>query len=146
MNSEFMQKIVELAKSVKVDIPVAALLAKDDEIIAVATNQKEQKNNATYHAEMLVIDEASKKLGRWRLNDCDLYVTLEPCAMCAGAIGWAQVRRLVYGANDPKRGYSLFAPQVLHPKCSVSSGILANDCQTLVQSFFIKQRVSASKL
>lgn len=127
------------------EIPVGCLVVCGDQIVGRGHNLTETLQDVTAHAEIQAITAAAQTLGGKYLNECTLYVTLEPCAMCAGAIGWAQVRRLVYGASDPKRGYSLLAPQVLHPKCSVSSGILANDCQTLVQSFFIKQRVSASK-
>lgn len=123
------------------EIPVGCLVVCGDQIVGRGHNLTETLQDVTAHAEIQAITAAAQTLGGKYLNECTLYVTLEPCAMCAGAIGWAQVRRLVYGASDPKRGYSLLAPQVLHPKCSVSSGILANDCQTLVQSFFIKQRV-----
>ena len=146
MNSGFMQKIVELAKSVEVDIPVAALLAKDDEIIAVATNQKEQKNNATYHAEMLVIDEASKKLGRWRLNDCDLYVTLEPCPMCAGAILNSRVDRVVYGSPDTRFGgcgttIDVITGNALKRAVQVTGGVLAEECLGTLKAFFQQMRL-----
>ncbi|MCQ2341050.1 MAG: nucleoside deaminase [Paludibacteraceae bacterium] len=122
------------------EIPVGCLVVCGDQIVGRGHNLTETLQDVTAHAEIQAITAAAQTLGGKYLNECTLYVTLEPCAMCAGAIGWAQVRRLVYGASDPKRGYSLLAPQVLHPKCSVSSGILANDCQTLVQSFFASKR------
>ncbi len=128
------------------EIPVGCLIVCGDQIVGRGHNLTETLQDVTAHAEIQAITAAAQTLGGKYLNECTLYVTLEPCAMCAGAIGWAQVRRLVYGASDPKRGYSMLAPQVLHPKCSVSSGILADDCQTIVQSFFASLRPLTSKL
>jgi tRNA(adenine34) deaminase len=96
--------------------------------------------DVTAHAEIQAITAASNNLGGKYLTQCTLYVTLEPCVMCAGAIGWAQIKRLVYAADDDKRGFSRLAPQSLHPKCSVSSGVLADQCRDLIQQFFKSRR------
>jgi tRNA(adenine34) deaminase len=100
----------------------------------------ETLSDVTAHAEILAITAAAQTLGGKYLTDCTLYVTLEPCAMCAGAIGWAQVSRLVFGAADKKRGYTTFAPHVLHPKCTVSSDILGEQCSQKISSFFQQKR------
>lgn len=122
------------------EIPVGAVVVSNGRIIARAHNLTEMLCDVTAHAEMQVITSAANNLGGKYLNDCTLYVTLEPCVMCAGAIGWAQVSRLVYGASDPRRGYSQLAPDALHPKAQVSSGVLADECQALIQDFFRKKR------
>ena len=98
------------------------------------------KDRVTAHAEMQAITSAAASLGGKYLTDCTLYVTLEPCAMCAGAIGWAQLARVVFGAGDEKRGYRRFAPQVLHPKTEVECGVLAGECIALMKDFFAKKR------
>ena len=122
------------------EIPVGAVVVSNGRIIARAHNLTEMLCDVTAHAEMQAITSAANNLGDKYLNDCTLYVTLEPCVMCAGAIGWAQVSRLVYGASDPRRGYSQLAPDALHPKAQVSSGVLADECQALIQDFFRKKR------
>lgn len=122
------------------EIPVGAVVVSGGRIIARAHNLTEMLCDVTAHAEMQAITSAANNLGGKYLTDCTLYVTLEPCVMCAGAIGWAQVSRLVYGASDPRRGYSKLAPEALHPKAQVSSGVLADECQALVQDFFRKKR------
>lgn len=122
------------------EIPVGAVVVCNGRIIARAHNLTEMLCDVTAHAEMQVITSAANNLGGKYLTDCTLYVTLEPCVMCAGAIGWAQVSRLVYGASDPRRGYSLLAPNALHPKAQVCSGVLADECQALIQDFFRKKR------
>ncbi len=109
-------------------------------VIGRGHNLTQRLHDVTAHAEMQAITAATETLGGKYLQDCTLYVTVEPCIMCAGAIGWAQVSRLVYGASDPKRGYATFAPQALHPKCTVTSGVLADDCQALMQQFFQSKR------
>ena len=113
---------------------------KNGKIIAKGYNQRERKRNCLWHAEIVALNRACRRLKSWRLNECEMYVTLEPCPMCAGAIGWAQVSRLVYGACDEKRGYTKFAPNVLHPKATVTSGILAEECAELMKEFFKKRR------
>ncbi|MBR6758729.1 MAG: nucleoside deaminase [Bacteroidaceae bacterium] len=122
------------------EIPVGAVVVCGNRIIARAHNLTETLCDVTAHAEMQAITSAANNLGGKYLTDCTLYVTLEPCTMCAGAIGWAQVSRLVYGASDPRRGYTIVAPHALHPKTQTTSGILADECQTLLQDFFRKKR------
>lgn len=124
----------------KDEVPIGAVIVCRDTIIARAHNLVEHLNDVTAHAEMQAITTAASTLGGKYLNDCTLYVTVEPCPMCAGAIGWSQLGRLVYGASDPKRGYTLLAPGVLHPKTTVTSGVLADEATTLIQSFFKKKR------
>ena len=124
----------------KDEVPIGAVIVCRDTIIARAHNLVEHLNDVTAHAEMQAITAAASPLGGKYLNDCTLYVTVEPCPMCAGAIGWSQLGRIVYGASDPKRGYTLLAPDVLHPKTTVTSGVLADEATTLIQSFFKKKR------
>jgi len=109
-------------------------------VIGRGHNLTQMLHDVTAHAEMQAITAATETLGGKYLQGCTLYVTVEPCIMCAGAIGWAQISRLVYGAADPKRGYATFAPQALHPKCTVTSGVLADECQQLMQEFFADRR------
>lgn len=124
----------------KDEVPIGAVIVCRNTIIARAHNLVEHLNDVTAHAEMQAITAAASTLGGKYLNDCTLYVTVEPCPMCAGAIGWSQLGRIVYGASDPKRGYTLLAPGVLHPKTTVTSGVLADEATTLIQSFFKKKR------
>lgn len=124
------------------EVPVGAIIVCRDQIIARAHNLTERLNDVTAHAEMQAITAAADTIGGKYLNDCTLYVTVEPCPMCAGAIGWAQIGTLVYGAPDEKRGYTLFAPRVLHPKTQVVAGILAQDCAELMRTFFRNKRKS----
>ena len=124
----------------KDEVPIGAVIVCRDTIIARAHNLVEHLNDVPAHAEMQAITAAAGTLGGKYLNDCTLYVTVEPCPMCAGAIGWSQLGRIVYGASDPKRGYTLLAPDVLHPKTTVTSGVLADEATTLIQSFFKKKR------
>ena len=124
----------------KDEVPIGAVIVCRDTIIARAHNLVEHLNDVTAHAEMQAITAAAGTLGGKYLNDCTLYVTVEPCPMCAGAIGWSQLGRIVYGASDPKRGYTLLAPDVLHPKTTVTSGVLADEATTRIQSFFKKKR------
>ncbi len=122
------------------EIPVGAVVVCNNRIIARAHNLTETLCDVTAHAEMQALTSAANNMGGKYLTDCTLYVTLEPCVMCAGAIGWAQVARVVYGASDPRRGYSILAPQALHPKTQVTSGVLTNECQEIIQDFFRKKR------
>ena len=122
------------------EIPVGAVVVAGNKIIARAHNLTETLNDVTAHAEMQAITAAANHLGGKYLNDCTLYVTLEPCAMCAGALGWAQTGRLVFGASDPKRGDQKFAPGALHPKTEVTGGILETECAELLQEFFKRKR------
>jgi tRNA(adenine34) deaminase len=122
------------------EIPVGAVIVSHDRIISRAHNLTETLNDVTAHAEMQAITAAANFLGGKYLSDCTLYVTVEPCVMCAGAIGWAQISRLVYGASDEKRGFKRFAPNALHPKTKVVNGIMEDECRTLMQNFFKEKR------
>jgi len=122
------------------EIPVGCVIVADNTIIGRGHNLTQMLHDVTAHAEMQAITAATETLGGKYLQGCTLYVTVEPCIMCAGAIGWAQISRLVYGAPDPKRGYATFAPQALHPKCTVTSGVLADECRQLMQEFFADRR------
>ena len=122
------------------EIPVGAVIVADGKVIARAHNQTETLHDVTAHAEMLAITSAASLLGGKYLSGCTLYVTVEPCVMCAGALGWSQMSRVVYGATDEKRGYSVFAPRALHPKAKVAGGVLEEDCKALMQSFFASRR------
>jgi tRNA(adenine34) deaminase len=121
------------------EIPVGAVVVCRDTIVARSHNLTETLHDVTAHAEIQAITAAASALGGKYLTECTLYVTLEPCVMCAGAIGWSQVGRLVYGASDPKRGFRTLAPRALHPKTQVVEGILADDAAALVRDF-LKQR------
>lgn len=122
------------------EVPVGCVIVADGQVVGRGHNLTETLADVTAHAEMQAITAAASTLGGKYLTQCTLYVTVEPCIMCAGAIGWAQVRRLVYGAADEKRGYSVFAPQALHPKCVVKAGVLEDECRQLMQSFFAQKR------
>ena len=122
------------------EVPVGCVIVADGQVVGRGHNLTETLADVTAHAEMQAITAATNTLGGKYLTQCTLYVTVEPCVMCAGAIGWAQVKRVVYGASDEKRGFSIFAPKALHPKCTVSSGVLESDCRELMQSFFVKKR------
>lgn len=122
------------------EVPVGAVIVCGDRIIARGHNLTETLNDVTAHAEMQAITAGANFLGGKYLTDCTLYVTLEPCVMCAGALGWSQISRIVYGASDEKRGYSRFAPDALHPKTEVISGVLEEECAELVKEFFRKKR------
>ena len=122
------------------EIPVGAVVVCKDRIIARAHNLTETLTDVTAHAEMQAITAAASTLGGKYLNECTLYVTVEPCVMCAGAIGWSQLKRLVFGAEDVKRGYRRYAPQALHPKTEVVQGILADECAALMKDFFAARR------
>lgn len=122
------------------EIPIGAVVVCRGRIIARTHNLTEMLNDVTAHAEMQAITAAANALGGKYLTDCTVYVTVEPCPMCAGALGWAQVARIVYGAKDDKRGYHLIAPKALHPKTEVVAGVLEDDCRTLMQRFFKAKR------
>lgn len=122
------------------EIPIGAVIVARGRIIARAHNLTETLCDVTAHAEMQAITMAASALGGKYLPECTLYVTVEPCAMCAGAIGWAQLGRIVYGAPDPKRGYALYAPKAMHPKATVTGGVLEDECRELMQRFFQGKR------
>lgn len=118
------------------EVPVGAVITCQNKIIAKAYNQTETLNDVTAHAEILAITAAEQYLGAKYLKDCTLYVTLEPCVMCAGALYWAQLGKLVFAAKDPKRGFTTVQPMVTHPKTLIRYGILEEECQILIQNFF----------
>jgi tRNA(adenine34) deaminase len=124
----------------KDEVPVGAVIVANNNIIARAHNLTETLNDATAHAEMQVITAAANYLGNKYLNDCKLFVTLEPCFMCAGALFWSQLGKLVYGASDTKRGYRLCQLPVLHPRTEVMSGILGTETELLLKEFFARRR------
>ena len=141
-NIKYMEKALELAREAFQDdeVPVGAVIVRNGEIVATGRNRREKEKNALLHAETDAINNACKVLGGWRLWNCDIYVTLEPCPMCAGALNWAQIGRIVFGTPDPKRGYSMFTPSLLHPKTQVRSGVLADECSALMIDFFREKR------
>lgn len=122
------------------EIPIGAVVVCRDKVIAKSHNLTELLHDVTAHAEMQAITAAAEHLGGKYLSGCTLYVTVEPCVMCAGALGWSQISRIVYGASDEKRGYSRFAPNALHPRTEVTSGIMAEECVELMQRFFREKR------
>lgn len=141
-DERYMRKALEEARRAfeADEIPVGAVVVCGDQIIARGHNLTEMLHDVTAHAEMQAITAAAEHLGGKYLDVCTLYVTVEPCIMCAGAIGWSQLGRLVYGASDPKRGYSFFAPKALHPKTKVVSGVLEEECAALMKEFFQRKR------
>ena len=135
------QALIEAEKAAERDeVPVGAVVVCRDRVIARAHNLTETLNDVTAHAEMQVITAAANYLGGKYLNDCTLYVTVEPCVMCAGAIAWAQMGRLVIGAMDDKRGYQKYAPHALHPKTLVVQDVMAEECASLMKEFFKRKR------
>jgi tRNA(adenine34) deaminase len=122
------------------EVPVGAVIVAENRIIARAHNLTEQLNDVTAHAEMQAITSAANGIGGKYLKECTLYVTLEPCIMCAGALGWSQITRIVYGASDPRKGYEASGGRILHPKTTVLSGVLSADCEKLLQQFFASRR------
>ena len=135
------QALMEAEKAAEQgEVPVGAVVVCRDRIIARAHNLTETLNDVTAHAEMQAITAAANYLGGKYLSDCTLYVTVEPCVMCAGAISWAQLGRLFFGAADEKRGYQRYAPNVLHPKTIVSQGLLAEESSLLMKEFFKNRR------
>lgn len=122
------------------EVPVGAVVVANNRIIARAHNLTERLNDVTAHAEMQAITAAANAVGGKYLSDCTLYVTLEPCLMCAGALGWSQAGRVVYGAADDKRGFVKLGASALHPKTKLLGGVLEDDCATLLKTFFLKKR------
>lgn len=122
------------------EVPIGGVVVCRGRIIARAHNLTETLTDPTAHAEMQLIGMAAGYIGGKYLSDCTLYVTVEPCPMCAAALAWAQLGRLVYGAPDPKRGYSLFSPSLLHPKTEVCGGVLSEKCGSIVSQFFVEKR------
>lgn len=122
------------------EVPIGAVVVAKGQVLARAHNMTETLTDVTAHAEMQGITMAANRLGGKYLTECTLYVTVEPCTMCAGAIGWAQIPRLVYGTGDPKRGFHDIAPKALHPKATVTTGVLEEECRRLMQDFFAAKR------
>ena len=122
------------------EVPVGAVIVCRGKIIGKGHNMTERLHDATAHAEMIAITAATEAIGGKYLSDCTLYVTVEPCPMCAGALAWSQIGRIVYGADDPKRGFSRFTPSLLHPKTEVVKGVLADECSAVVKDFFSSKR------
>ena len=122
------------------EVPVGAVIVFRGRVISRGHNMTQRLNDPKAHAEMIAITSAFEAIGGKYLNDCTLYVTIEPCPMCAGALAWAQIGKVVYGAIDPKRGFSLFSPSLLHPKTQVTGGVLAEECGKMVSDFFAAKR------
>ena len=141
-DQEYMQKALIEAKQAfeEGEVPVGAVIVCRDRIIARSHNLTERLTDVTANAEMQAITAAAYALGGIYLTDCTLYVTVEPCVMCAGALAWSQLSRIVYGASDPKRGFSVFAPDALHPRTEVTKGVLAEECANLMKDFFQRRR------
>ena len=141
-DARYMRQALALAQQAYEDeeVPIGAIVVANGRIIGKGYNQVERLRDATAHAEMIAITAASDFLGSKYLTDCTLYVTVEPCPMCAGALRWAQVGRVVYGAPEQKHGYSRFGPEMLHPKCAVHTGVLEEECRDLMRSFFQERR------
>ncbi len=147
MEEKYMKEALKEAKKAyeKLEVPVGAVIVKDNKIIARAHNLKETKKDTTNHAEILAIQKASKKLGAWRLNDCEMYVTLEPCSMCAGAIINSRIKKIYIGALDEKTGaagsvLNLFEDYKFNHKVEVEKGILKEECENILKSFFKELR------
>lgn len=139
MNIKFMKKAIEAAKKSGTDIPVAAIIVKDNKIISQAVNERERKHNAIYHAEILAVKKACKKLKNWRLNDCEIYVTLEPCPMCASAILQARISKIYFGAYDLLNGAfgsKSDMRQIMGYNAEVKCGILEDECTKLLIDYF----------
>lgn len=135
------QALIEARKALdEGEVPIGAVVVCRGRIIARGYNLTERLHDVTAHAEMQAITSATEYLGGKYLTDCTIYVTVEPCVMCAGALGWSQISRVVYGAGDEKRGFRRFAPQALHPKCELIGGVLEEECADLMKSFFKAKR------
>ena len=141
-DEQYMQEALREARAALAEgeVPIGGVVVCGGHILARAHNLTERLTDPTAHAEMQLIGMAAEAIGGKYLNDCTLYVTVEPCPMCAAALSWAQLGRLVYGADDPKRGYTLFSPSLLHPRTEVTSGLLAPACSQLMVDFFKNHR------
>jgi tRNA(adenine34) deaminase len=142
IDETFMREALREAEAARSEseVPIGAVVVARGRVIARGHNMTEMLHDPTAHAEMIALTAATEAMGGKYLQDCTLYVTVEPCPMCAAALCWAQVGRIVYGAGDPKRGYSLYSPSLLHPKTEVTAGVLAEDCGRLVVDFFKEKR------
>ena len=138
----FMKEALREAEAARSEgeVPIGAVVVARGRVIARGHNMTERLHDPTAHAEMIALTAATEALGGKYLQDCTLFVTVEPCPMCAAALCWAQTARIVYGAPDPKRGFSLYSPSLLHPRTEVVSGVLADECGQLVADFFKDKR------
>jgi tRNA(adenine34) deaminase len=138
----FMKEALKEAQKAlyKDEVPIGAVIVCNNRIIARAHNLTETLNDITAHAEMQAFTSASNAIGGKYLTECSLYVTIEPCIMCAGAAFWTQIPKVIFGASDPKRGYSMVKQHIFHPKTQIVSGILENECSSIVKDFFKKKR------
>jgi tRNA(adenine34) deaminase len=141
-DERFMREALREAQAAAAEdeVPIGAVVVCRGRIIGKGHNMVERLNDPTAHAEMIAITAACSEMGGKYLTDCTLYVTVEPCPMCAAALAWSQISRVVYGASDPKRGYSLFSPRLLHPKTEISGGILQQECSSLIVDYFRNKR------
>ena len=139
---QFMREALREAQAAKAagEIPIGAVVVWKGRIIGRGHNQTERLHDTTAHAEMIAVTAATEAMGGKYLNDCTLYVTVEPCPMCAGALAWAQMGRIVYGAPDQRRGFSLFSPSLLHPRTEVTGGVLQEECAAFMLEFFRSRR------
>ncbi len=137
-DEKFMRMAIDEARKAlaKREVPIGAVVVVGDRVVGRGHNLVETLADATAHAEMQALTAAMSTIGGKYLNQCTLYVTVEPCVMCGGAIAWSQLGRVVYGAADPKRGYSTFSERIMHPKTEVSSGVLSEECEALMRDFF----------
>lgn len=137
-DEKFMRMAIEEARKAlaKREVPIGAVVVVGDRVVGRGHNLVETLADATAHAEMQALTAAMSTIGGKYLNQCTLYVTVEPCVMCGGAIAWSQLGRVVYGTADPKRGYSTFSERIMHPKTEVSSGVLSEECEALMRDFF----------
>ena len=142
LDEKYMREALKEAQAAAAEdeIPIGAVVVSRGRIIGKGHNMVERLNDPTAHAEMIAITAATEALGGKYLTDCTLYVTVEPCTMCAGAIGWAQIPRIVFGCADEKRGYQQYAPHAMHPKATITGGILEEECRQLMQDFFKSKR------
>ncbi len=141
-DTQFMEKALQEARKAydEGEVPIGAIIAHGEKVISRAHNLTERLRDVTAHAEMQAITMAEAAIGGKYLQECTLYVTVEPCVMCAGALAWAQIKRVVYGATDLKRGFTTFSPHALHPKTEVLGGVLEEECSTLMKQFFSSKR------
>ena len=143
MNDEYYMKQAyrEALKAFDADeVPIGAVIVAGDKIIAKGYNQTELLNDTTAHAEIIALTAAFNAMGSKFLEECAMYITIEPCAMCAGALKWARIGKLIYGASEPKSGFTLYEPSILHPHTLVVEGVLKDECRQLMKDFFLKKR------
>ncbi len=141
-DEQFMRMALDEARAAGAEgeIPIGAIIVSKGRVIGRGHNLTEALTDVTAHAEMQAITAAAQFLGGKYLKDCTIYVTVEPCLMCAGALGWSQISRIVYGADDPKRGYNVYTPRPFHPRAKIEGGLLAEECGELMTSFFVRRR------